>query len=425
MITVLLFAIFMILILLAFPMALGMAASPLLLIIGQGDVNPLIVAQRMFVGVDSLSMLAIPMFLLAGSLMESGGISKRLINFSSALVGHMRGGLAMISVVSSVIFAGVSGSSTADVAAVGSLTMPAMVKNGYEKGWVASLQACAGTIGPIIPPSIFMIIYGGMTGLSIGKMFLAGIIPGLMVGAGLMIVSYFYAKKHHIGGGERKSFKHIFSTFLSSIWALLLPVIIIVGILSGFFTATEAGMIAVIYALIVSMFIYKELSLKDLPHIFLKAGISSIGILMITASANIFGWVLAKEQFPALVVDLMTAISNNRYVITLVIIIFFLILGCFVDIMASLIIFTPVLQPLIASYGFDPIHFAIIFIVTLLIGQITPPVGVILAVTSNMLEISIKDTFRYLIPLLGTYILVLLIFSFVEPLVTWIPNLLH
>jgi len=425
MIVIIQFAIFMLLVLIAFPMALGMAASPLLMIIMDGTIPPLIVAQRMFVGVDSLPMLAIPLFLLAGSMMESGGISKRLIDFSSAIVGHLRGGLAMMSVLASMIFAGVSGSSTADVAAVGSITMPAMVKDGYEKGWVATMQACAGTIGPIIPPSIFMIIYGGITGLSIGRMFLGGIVPGIMVGIALMISSYFYARKNNIGGGERKSFKEVLKYFLDSIWALLLPVIIIGGILSGVFTATEAGMIAVLYAAVVSLFVYKELTPKDLPAIFLKSGISSIAILMISSAANIFGYVLAKEHFPAMVVDLMMSISTNKLIITAVIIVFFLFLGCFVDIMASLIIFTPVLQPLIAAYGFDPVHFAVIFIIVLLIGQVTPPVGVVLAVTTNMMEIQMKDTLKYLLPLLGSYVVTLLIIAYIEPLVTFIPNLFY
>ena len=425
MIVIIQFAIFMLLVLIAFPMALGMAASPLLMIIMDGTIPPLIVAQRMFVGVDSLPMLAIPLFLLAGSMMESGGISKRLIDFSSAIVGHLRGGLAMMSVLASMIFAGVSGSSTADVAAVGSITMPAMVKDGYEKGWVATMQACAGTIGPIIPPSIFMIIYGGITGLSIGRMFLGGIVPGIMVGIALMISSYFYARKNNIGGGERKSFKEVLKYFFDSIWALLLPVIIIGGILSGVFTATEAGMIAVLYAAVVSLFVYKELTPKDLPAIFLKSGISSIAILMISSAANIFGYVLAKEHFPAMVVDLMMSISTNKLIITAVIIVFFLFLGCFVDIMASLIIFTPVLQPLIAAYGFDPVHFAVIFIIVLLIGQVTPPVGVVLAVTTNMMEIQMKDTLKYLLPLLGSYVVTLLIIAYIEPLVTFIPNLFY
>ncbi len=422
---VILFALLLGSILMAFPMALGMVGSALLLIVTEGVIPPLIVPQKMFVGADSLPMLAIPLYLLAGNLMETGGISKRLIAFSSSLVGHMRGGLAMVSVVGSMIFAGVSGASSADVAAVGSITMPAMVKDGYEKGWVATMQAFSGTIGPIIPPSIFMIIYGGITGLSIGKMFLAGIVPGIMVGIGMMIGSYFYARKHNIGGGKRQSLRTAAKNFFESIWALILPVIIIGGILSGVFTATEAGMIAVVYALFVSFVIYKELRFKDLPTVLFNSGVTSIAILLISSASNIFGFMLAKEQFPTKVVKLLTSISTDRYAITLVIIFFFLFLGCFVDIMASLLIFTPVLQPLVAAYGFDPIHFAIIFIVTLLIGQVTPPVGVLLAITTKMVGIQMKDAFRYVLPLLGIYVIVLVIFSLCEPLVMFIPRLFY
>lgn len=420
---VFLFVIFLILTLIAFPMALGMGASALLAILVNGKIPPLIVVQRIFVGLDSLPLLAIPMFLLAGNLMHTGGISRRLVQFSSALVGHFKGGLAMISVLASMIFAGISGSSTADVAAIGSIMMPAMIEKGYKKGFVVSLQSCAGTIGPIIPPSILMIIYGGITGISIGTLFLAGIVPGILVGLGLMIGSYIYAVKNNMGGEARQSFRTLLKSFWESIWALILPLVIIGGIFTGVFTATEAGMIAVVYALIVSMCIYKEIKPRDLSTILLESGMISVSILIITSMANIFGWFLAKEQFPVQVIATLTSISSNPNVIMFVIIVFFLILGCFIDTLAALIIFTPVLQPIVAQYGFDPIHFALVFIVTLLIGQVTPPVGVVLFLTASMVKIHIKETLEYLGPLLAIYVIVLLICAYSEGLVMFIPRL--
>lgn len=425
MLVTLLFVLFLILTFLAYPMALGMGASALMVIVFEGKIPPLVVVQKMFVGVDSLPLLAIPMFLLAGNMMQVGGISRRLILFCSALVGHFKGGLAMISVLASMIFAGVSGSSTADVAAIGSIMMPAMIEKGYKRGFVVSLQACAGTIGPIIPPSILMIIYGGITGLSIGEMFLAGIIPGIMVGIGLMVGAYVYAIKNNMGGEARQPFSAICKTFWESIWALLLPIVIIGGILTGIFTATEAGMIAVVYALIVSMFIYRELSLREIPALLLESGLISVSILIISSMANIFGWFLAKEQFPIKIMNYLTNLSENANVIMFVIIVFFLILGCFVDTLAALIIFSPVLQPIVAHYGYDPIHFALIFIVTLLIGQVTPPVGVVLFVTASMMKVHIKETLEYLGPLVVIYTIVLLICAYSEGLVMFIPRLFY
>jgi C4-dicarboxylate transporter DctM subunit len=423
MLLVLIFLIFALLILISFPMAFCMGASALAVLIIEGKVPPMVVIQRMFVGIDSLPFLAIPFFMLAGSLMERGGISHRLVRFASAMVGHWPGGLGMVSIVSSMIFAGISGSSTADTAAVGSILMPAMVKKGYKKGFVATLQACSGTIGPVIPPSILMIIYGGITGLSIGAMFLSGIIPGILIGIGLMIGAYVYARKEGMLGESKASFKEMVESFLDSLWALLMPVIIIVGILSGVFTATEAGMVAVLYGLIVGLFIYRELIWKDIPKILGDSARSAGSIIIIASMANVFAWVLAKQEFPKWSVEFLSSLSSNPNVIMLLVIIFFLILGCFVDTVAATIIFVPVLGPLIAQFGFDPVHFALVIVVTLLIGQVTPPVGVLLFLTCSMLKISVKEALKYIYPFVAIMIAVLLICAYSESMVMFLPRL--
>ena len=421
-----LFVVFILMILFSVPISFCMGAAAVFTILIEGKVPVLGAIQRMFVGMDSLPLLAIPFFMLAGSLMETGGISKRLIRFSNSLVGHFKGGLAKVAILASMIFAGISGSSAADTSAIGSLLMPAMVKEGYTKGFTATLQACAGTIGPIIPPSILMIIYGSITGLSIGAMFLAGIIPGIMIGISLMIVAHIYAVKEKIPSSNSSlSLEEIKESFIDAIWALVMPLLIIGGILTGVFTATEAGMIGVVYGLFVGLFIYKELRFRDLPKIFLESGKVSCSILLIVGFANITGWVLARLQFPKASVEFLTSLSTNPNVIMLVIIIFFLILGCFVETLAAMIIFVPILFPIANQFGYDPIHFGLVIIVTLLIGQITPPVGVLLFLTISMLKIPLKETFKYLPAFVGVMILTLLIIAYFPDLTMYIPRLFY
>lgn len=418
-----LFIVFIFMILFSVPISFCMGAAAVFTILIEGKVPVIGAIQRLFVGMDSLPLLAIPFFMLAGSLMETGGISKRLIRFANSLVGHFKGGLAKVSVLASMIFAGISGSSAADTAAIGSLMMPVMIKEGYSKGFTATLQACAGTIGPIIPPSILMIIYGSITGLSIGAMFLAGIIPGILIGVGLMVVSHIYAVKAKIPSSSKLSIKEVKESFLDALWALIMPFLIIGGILTGIFTATEAGMIGVIYGLGVGLFIYKELTFKDLPKLFLDSAKVASSILLIAGMANITGWVLARLQFPQVSVNFLTSLSTDPNVIMLVVIIFFLILGCFVETIAAMIIFVPVLHPIATQFGYDPIHFALVIIITLLIGQVTPPVGVLLFLTTSMIKIELKDTLKYIPACVGMMTLTLLIVAYFPVIVMYIPRL--
>ena len=405
------------------PVALAMGLSALAVVLLKGETNPLVMAQRMFVGVDSLPLLAIPYFILAGALMEEGGISHRLVNFAAAIIGHIRGGLGMVAVVASMIFAGISGSAAADTSAIGSIMMPAIIRRGYKRGFVVVLQASAGTIGPIIPPSILMIIYGSMTGLSIGQLFLAGFIPGVLVGLSLMGLTYYYAVRDGYEGEARATWHQAATATWDALPAMVLPVIIIGGILGGIFTATEAGVVAVVYALLVGFFVYRELRLKDLPRIFANAAMTSFGLLFIVANAAIFGWVLAREEFPSRTVGFLTSLTTDPNVIMVLIIIFLLLVGCFVETISAMIILVPMLFATGAAYHFDPIHFAMVIVILLLIGTITPPVGILLYLAAAMAKTPISETLKYIFPFVVAMLLVVILVAWVPQVSLFVPNL--
>jgi C4-dicarboxylate transporter DctM subunit len=420
---VLLFVLVTILMVVGMPVALAMGLSALVVVLLKGETSPMVMAQRMFVGVDSLPLLAIPYFILAGGLMEAGGISVRLIRFAGSLVGHIRGGLGMVAVVASMIFAGISGSAAADTSAIGSIMMPAMIRRGYTRGFVCVLQASAGTIGPIIPPSILMIIYGSMTGLSIGQLFLAGLVPGILVGFALMGLTYYYAVRDGYEGEPRASGRERLVAAWEALPALALPVIIIGGILGGIFTATEAGVTAVVYAVIVGFFVYRDLKVKDLPRILASAAMTSFGLLFIVANAAMFGWVLAREEFPRLTVGFLTSLTSDPNVVMLLVILFLLLVGCFVETISAMIILVPMLFATGAAFKFDPIHFALVIVVLLLIGTITPPVGILLYLTCAMTKTPIVETLRYIGPFVAVMLLVVLVVAYVPQFSLFVPQL--
>lgn len=419
-----LFIIFLLLLVLSMPVAFAMAASGGFTLMMEG-VDLIGAVPRVFSGMNSMSLLAIPFFLLSGSLMEYGGISKQLVAFAKSLVGHLTGGLAHVCVLSSMIFASVSGSSVASAMAFGNILVPAMNKSGYDKGFTSTIQACGGTLGPIIPPSIVMIMYCSITGISVGAMFMAGFIPGILIGIGLMIVSYLYAKKAGIPKEEKLPSAEVWKSFKGAVWALFMPVIIVGGILSGWFTATESGMIAVVYGIFIGKVIYKELKWKDLPKIFVNTALASAKVLFVSGMANILGWELARLNFPSMVINGISRVTENKWIIMLLIIGLFMLVGCFVETVAAIVVFIPVLYPLAAQFGFEPIHFAIVVILTLVMGQVTPPVGVILFLTSSMNGISIKQTFKYLVPCIGVFVAVILICAFIPDIPMLLPRIFY
>ena len=420
---IILFISFLVLMTMGIPIAFSMVISSLIALVYSA--TPLfVIVQSMITSVDSFSLMASPFFMIAGELMDSGGISRRLVRFARACVGSITGGLGMTCVLASAIFAGISGSASADTAAIGTIMMPSMIKNGYPKGYAASLQACAGALGPIIPPSLVMIIYGTITGLSIGELFMAGAIPGVLIAIGLMVVNYFVARKLGIKGEGEFRLKELAVSFVDSIWALLAPFIVVGGILGGVFTATEAGVILAVYSFIVGLFVYKEYRIRDLPRIIKKAAATTSMIMIIVACASVFGWILASQQFPKLAANFLLSLSDNRHMIMFLVVVFLFIVGCFVETIAAAIILIPILSAVGTQFGFDPIHFATVIAICLILGGITPPVGVLLFITQAIAKISMKEVLKYLLPFATVPWVVVLVLAYVPEMATFLPALM-
>lgn len=384
----------------------------------------MVVTQRLFTGADSTALIAIPLFILAGGLMVQGGISKRIVNFADALIGHLPSGLALVSILACMFFAAITGSAIAATAAIGGIMIPIMEKKGYENTFSAPLMACGGSIGPIIPPSIPLLLYGTMAGVSVGKLFIGGFIPGIIMGVGLMIYSYVIGKKrHYVGRETRASFSEIVSTGKDALLALLMPIIIIGGILSGIFTATESGAIACAYALILGAFVYKELKIENMFELFVDCAKSTGQVLVVVACASLFTWVITVAQVPQTVSAMLESAISNKYMLLLVINIILLIAGTFIDTTSALVIFTPLFLPLVQAMGIDLIHFGLVMAVNLTIGMCTPPLGVCLFVAGSIANVSLKDQMKDLLPMLGVLLVVLLIITYIPSTVTFLPNL--
>lgn len=399
--------------------------------VGIAGVDSLVLAffpQKMFAQINSFSLLALPYFILAGSVMSKGGLSKHLIDFARSLVGHLRSGLAHTSVVASMAFAGVSGSSTADASAISSMMIPTMKEQGYKAGFSAALIACAGTIGAIIPPSMVMVIYGAMAQVSIGQLFLAGIVPGVLVAFFLMLTVYFYSlhpkfpELREITG--RFSFSEIIRS-IARVWpALLVPVIIVGGILLGIFTATESGIIACVYAFFISFFLYRSIDIRGIVPILVDAAVTTAMVSGIIAVAGAFGWLLAYLEFNQYVLNLLTAASTDPIVVMLLLAAMMLILTMFVEALAILVIFTPVAVHIGSLLGIDPLQMGMVMVMANQIGSTTPPVAVLLFVTTSIAETTFDQTMKYVWFFILAEIAVLMSVIFIEPVTTWIPSVL-
>ncbi|CCY82990.1 tRAP transporter DctM subunit [Clostridium sp. CAG:149] len=391
----------------------------------QGATPMIVVIQRLFTGADSTALIAIPLFILAGGLMVQGGISNRIVSFADALIGHFPSGLALVSILACMFFAAITGSAIAATAAIGGIMIPIMREKNYEDTFSAPLIACGGSIGPIIPPSIPLLLYGTMANVSVGKLFIGGFIPGIIMGVGLMIYSYIVGKKRHYVGREKKaSREEILRTGQDALLALIMPIIIIGGILSGIFTATESGAIACAYAIVIGGLVYRELKLKNMFALLVDCAKSTGQVLVVVACASLFTWVITVAQVPQTVSALLSDSIHSRVLLLLIINIILLIAGTFIDTTSALVIFTPLFLPLVQAMGIDLIHFGLVMAVNLTIGMCTPPLGVCLFVSGSIAKVSLKEQMRDLLPMLGVLLIVLLIITYIPQTVTFLPELL-
>lgn len=419
-----LFSLLIILIFAGVPIAFSLGISSLVYLIMM-DLPLNIIAQRMYTGIDSFVLLAIPGFILAGNLMNAGGITERIIKFAKVFVGHIRGGLALTNVGASMVFGGVSGTALADTATLGSVLIPAMKREGYPADFSAAVTASSSTVAPMIPPSVNFIIIGTLVGLPIGSLFLGGLVPGILLGLFLMLLTYIISVKRRYPKEERSPIREVIRSFFGGFWAILMVFVILYGILGGYFTPTEASIAAVIYAFIVGKFVYKDLKIKDIPKILLDSINSTSSIMILVGFANLFGWIMVSEQIPVLVANTILGVSENPIIVLLLILVLLLFVGTFMETIAALIILFPVLLPVAQTIGMDPIQFGVVFNLALVIGLTTPPLGVCMYVASSIGNVSMTRTSVALIPFIGVSIIVLLLITFIPSLTLYLPGLFN
>ncbi|MGO3057292.1 TRAP transporter large permease [Halomonas sp. AOP43-A1-21] len=420
---IILFSVFLILLLVGMPIAfaLGIASMSYLLMEG---ISLTIVPQRMYAGIDTFVLLCIPGFVLAGNLMNVGNITEHIVRFSNALLGHIRGGLGLANVGGSMIFGGISGTAVADSASIGSVMIPGMARSGYDKPFAAAVTAASSTVGPIIPPSVPMIIAGSLSGISVGRMFLAGAVPGLLMGLAMMITVYILAVRRGYPKEKRVPVLQLLREAKTAFWALLMTVIILYGIIGGFFTPTEASIVASLYALVVGMYVYKGLTWRKLPGILVDTVLTSSALLLMVGLANLFGWILTSEQIPQMIATLILSISENPLIVLLILNLILLFVGAFMETIAALIILFPALVGVATGVGVDPVHFAVIAVLNLMIGLTTPPVGVCLFVVAGIGKLPMLTVARAIVPFLLCNLTVLMLVTYVPAISLWLPNLL-
>ena len=423
MIALILFGTLLVMFILKVPIAFSLILSSVLVLQLTG-IGLEMVPKRLFTSCDSFSFMAVPFFILAGSLMSQGGISERLCTFINSIFGRFPGGLGIVAVVACAFFAAISGSGAATTAAIGAMMIPEMTRHGYDKSFSAATCASGGCIGIIIPPSIPFVTYGVLTGCSVSTLFMAGFLPGILMAVCLCVAVIFVSKKNGYQDSYMASGREIWTGFKRALLAILMPVIVLGGIYAGFFTPTEAAVVAVVYGFIVGMFIYRNIDGKLLIKILKDGAVSTAQIMILICAANLFGYVLTANRIPDMVASAMLSLSENKYIILLLINILLLIVGCFMDTTAALIILVPILYPVVTAVGVNPIHFAMIICVNLAVGQITPPFGCNLFVACGTAKIGLESISKKIIPFIIALLACVLLVTYVEPISLILPQLL-
>ena len=404
------------------PVVFSLMISSLIYLLLAG-IDPRIVIQKIVLGPDSFVLLAVPFFILAAQIMNAVGTTKRIFRFASTIVGHFPGGLAHVNIVDSMIFAGMSGSAIADASGAGLMEIEAMVSQGYAKSYATAVSAASSTIGPIIPPSIPMVIYAVIAEASVGRLFLGGFIPGILMGLSMMVITYFIAKKRGFYRDRRASLKEFFDAFKGAFLALLTVVILLGGIYSGVFTPTEAAAVAAFYALFLGIVVYRELKVRDIFQIFSRIVISCGFITFIISTSAIFSWIIARERVPQQLADLMWSLTTSKPLVLLIMNVLFLVLGMLMDTNAIMLIFLPIVLPVVKSVGIDLVHFGVVVTLNLMIGLLTPPFGVLLFLLSGLTKVPIEDILREVFPYIIVLICMLFLITYWEGLVMFLPNL--
>ena len=417
------FILFLVLLLLNVPIAFSLGASSLFYLL-TSNMNVAVLAQKFYAGIDSFTLLCIPGFMLAGALMNGGGITRRILNFCNAFLGHFTGSLALVNIVASMVFAGISGTAIADVCSLGSMLIPAMVEDGYDDDFSVAVTAASSVVGPIIPPSVPMVIAGSCVSISVGKMFQAGIIPGVLLGLALCVPTYIISVKRHYPRHERSSWKKRWEVTKDAIWALLMPVILLGGILSGIFTPTEASIVTCVYSLIVGVFVYKEIKLSDVPRIVYTNMRSCSSIIILIGLANVFAFILTNERIPQKVATAILSMTTNRILVILLINLVLIFVGMFMEGGAAIIILAPTLLNVATQVGIEPLHFGMIMVLNMAVGLLTPPLGVCLFVICGVTKLDLSYVIRAVLPFIAVEIVVLLLVTYVPAVCLTIPRML-
>ncbi|TDY63123.1 C4-dicarboxylate transporter DctM subunit [Aminivibrio pyruvatiphilus] len=422
--SILLAAFFIGFLLLGVPIIVALGLSCIFSVVITGAADIAVLVQNMFNAGNSFALMAVPFFILAGNIMSEGGVSRRLVNLAGAFFGRMSGGLALVATAASTFFGALSGSAPATTAAIGGVMIKPMVEKGYDKNFAGAVVAASGTIGLIIPPSLTMVLYGVSTGVSIGALFLGGIIPGIIICIALMIVEYIISVKRGYRGEEKTSMKTILKYCREAVFAIFMPVLILGGIYAGIFTPTESAAVAVVYGLIVGLFIHREISFRDLPKLILKSAKSTALVMYLMVTAEVLSFVLVSEQIPQTIASSILGFSNNAIVVQLIMVLILLIIGTFLNNTAAMVLMAPIFYPIITSLGIDPLFFGIIMVIALAIGHNTPPVGMCLFIACDIGNIKLESLVKEVMPLVAAMIVVVVALNFFPEVILYLPNMM-